>query len=99
VVRPAAPRPLAEEVHRLVVHELAASGTPAPSVAARRAPAPAAPAAPQPSRRAGPTRADRPAERVSRTPPAVDVGRLTESVSRRLARRGAIDDERRGMGR
>ena len=88
---------LADQVHRLVVRELAASTAgEAPAVIRR---AVDAPAAPTPAPRVPAPRADRPAELPVRTPAPVDVGRLTEAVSRRLARRGAVDDERRGMGR
>jgi hypothetical protein len=44
-------------------------------------------------------RADRAPERPHRTPPPVDVARIADAVSRRLAHRGAVEGERRGMNR
>jgi hypothetical protein len=104
-VRPSAGPGLAEEVHRLVVLELTQAQGPAPSPAAP-IPVPPTPTsttttAPRAPRRldAPAVRANRAAERPPRTPPAVDVGRLADAVSRRLAHRGAVDGERRGMNR
>jgi hypothetical protein len=104
VVRPAAAGSgLAEEVHRLVVRELARPAAhPAPALplpVPSAAPVPAT--APPPQHRAdAPTvRADRVAERPRRSPPPVDVGRIADAVSRRIAHRGAVEGERRGMNR
>jgi hypothetical protein len=106
VVHPGAREPgLAEQVHRLVVRELAGNLPPAAPTPPLPLPVPAAPvphaAGPQVARRpAAPVvRADRPAERTPRAAPPVDVRRVADAVSRRLARRGAVDAERRGMSR
>jgi hypothetical protein len=106
VVHPGAREPgLAEQVHRLVVRELAGNLPPAAPTPPLPLPVPAAPvphaAGPQVARRpAAPVvRADRPAERTPRAAPPVDVHRVADAVSRRLARRGAVDAERRGMSR
>jgi hypothetical protein len=105
VVRPVPADPVpTDEIRRIVVHELtrtAAPPAPALPLPVPTAPlAPAAAPAPPAARHDAPTvRADRVPEHPRRTPPPVDVGRITDAVSRRIARRGALEGERRGMNR
>jgi hypothetical protein len=103
-----ADRALADTVHRLVVRELARATPPTPALPApvqAALPLPAPPPAivgsvPAPRREPAPAvRADRVAAPPHRTPPPLDMGRLADAVSRRLANRGAAEAERRGMGR
>jgi hypothetical protein len=98
---PADPVPV-DVIRRIVVRELAR--TAAPPARALPLPVPTAPpapaAAPPASRPEAPTvRADRVPEQQRRTPRPIDVGRVTDAVSRRIARRGALEGERRGMNR
>jgi hypothetical protein len=44
-------------------------------------------------------RADRDAAPPRRPAPPVAVGRITDAVARRMARRSALEGERRGMNR
>jgi hypothetical protein len=104
----ARPRPAApvspDEVRRIVVRELARTAAPPAAalplpVPAAAAPPVAAPAPPVPRFDAPTVRADRAAEHPRRAGPPVDVGRITDAVTRRMARRGAVEGERRGMNR